>query len=378
MIWLPLSARARINHMSSGPSWQEAVLALSPYSFLRFKETSGSVAYDISGNGNNGAYVNNPTRGGVSLVPSDPSGKSFLTASGPNAATIPCNSGQNGYTYMVAANLGTGSGYGATPVMTRWPSNGAYYMVQAGYVRYNGQNVIDTLGSRYTDSAPHLHIIRTDHAAGLFQQSSENGGGYISLACNTSPASASVGYNYGYNEGPIGSFSESSTWDRLLTDEEVFSLIMAYRGDVVSPSSPSARYWRLYITANQGGDGYINLAQIAFRATAQGYCHGWQSQITTDQSSIYSGYNAHSALKDTNGFYHSASQAPPWWASVDFGRPVSVAELALTGANVAGRQPKDFKIQSSDDGSVWVDQASYTGITGWASPFVERRFSVPN
>lgn len=372
-------ARIAQAHRSTGPSWQDTVLSLAPYSFLRFKESSGSVATDISGNAHDGAYVNNPTRGGMSLVLSDPNGKSFLTAVGPNAATIPCQSGQEGYTHVLCGSMGTAK-YGISPVLTRWPSNGSYYMLDQAIPRVSNQNIVDAVSALLTNNQPHIHIIRSSTALNKLTLACDVTGGVKTSWAIGSPASASVGYNYGYNEGPIGNFGESATWPRYLSDEEVLQLLLAWRGEVVNTSSPVARYWRLWITANQSGDSYINLTQIAFRATPGGYCHGFQSEISTNQSSVYQSYNAHVALKgySTGGFWHSNSQSPPWWCSVDFGRPVAVAELALTGGNVAGRQPKDFKIQSSDDGSTWTDRATYTGITGWVSPFVERRFSVPN
>jgi hypothetical protein len=369
-----LLARIAQAHRNIGPNWQDTVLSLEPFSFCRFKEASGAVAIDISGNAHDGAYVGNPVRGAGSLVLSDANGKSFTTSSGPNAATIPCLAGQPGYTHILCGAMGS-SKYGTSPVVTRWPNNGRYYMLNTSIPTVSGNNIVDSLSAPLVDNLPHIHILRTNTATNKFTLATDVTGGFKTGWTDASPNSASVGYNYGFNEGPIGNFGESATWGRYLTDEEVFQLIMAWRGETVNSSSPVARYWRMYCTAKQNTDGYMNLISMAFRATPGGYCHGFQSEITTSQSSVYQSYDAHTALKG-NGFWHSNSQAAPWWAAVDFGRPVPVAELMMQGANVVGRQPKDFKIQSSDDGSTWIDRATYTGVTGWDLT-TQRRFSVP-
>lgn len=357
-------------------NWQSTILGMSPYSFLRFKETSGSVAADISGNNRPGAYVNSPILMGDSLVPSDPAGRSFASASGPKGATIVCSAGKPEFSMVVCAKVGSSS-FGYIPALANWNGSNAYYwMGPDGTPRLSSVDMEDARSSLLTDNKPHIHIIRISNTSGKSTLATDVSGGYGVVApLNT--AVASVGYNQGANDGLIGQFGETAVWDRYLSDDEVLKAILAWRGDTPNPLSVSARYWRMYCTANQRGDGYLNMASIAFRVTRDGYCHGAQPVIVTNQSSVSGGHDAHSCMKgDGLGYWASDSQSPPWWASVDFGRPVQVAEVAMIGANITGRQPKDFQIQSSKDGVNWVDRAVFTGVTGW-NTVTERTFPIP-
>jgi hypothetical protein len=144
-----------------------------------------------------------------------------------------------------------------------------------------------------------------------------------------------------------------------------------------------SRFWRLYITAQVGYDGYINLSQIALRATPGGVNQCIGSGGTANQSSAYyptldAIYAFEEASLTGGGFWHSASQSAPWWASFDFGPGVyvSVAELAITGTNIAGREPRDFSLQFSSDGIRWYNAASFIGITAWTLN-VSQAFTIP-
>lgn len=123
----------------------------------------------------------------------------------------------------------------------------------------------------------------------------------------------------------------------------------------------------------------MNLTNMSLRATPGGYNQCSLSGGSANQSSVYQSYVALPAFKNIRGFWHSGSQAAPWWAYYDFGagNERAVAEIAITGGNVVGRQPKDFQIQTSPDGLAWTTVANYTGVTGWVLN-VERRFAIPH
>ena len=370
-------ARLAQSHRNNGiaTGWQATVVSLAPYSFLRFKETSGSVAADSSGNNRAGAYVNSPILMGESLVPSDPAGRSITSGLGPRGATILGHAGQTDFTMIFCAKVGDAS-FGGIPALVNWNGNDAFYwMGQNGRPKLGSTEVIDARSILLTDGKPHIHVIRTK--AGKSTLATDVSGGYAAESLYTSAATISVGYNTGTNSGLVGQFGEPAVWDKYLSDDDVLKAILAWRGDEVNPLSVSARYWRVYCTATQKGDGYLNMASIAFRAVREGYCHGAQPEIVTDQSSFVPGKDAHSCLKgDGLGNWQTEYQTTPWWASADFGRPVQVAEVAMKGINVAGRQPKDFIIQSSPNGIDWVDRATFSGITGW-NTVTERSFQVP-
>ncbi len=136
----------------------------------------------------------------------------------------------------------------------------------------------------------------------------------------------------------------------------------------------TARYWRLYITAQVGTDNWMNLRQIALRATPGGVNQCIGAGGTADQNSVGVGLATYTAIHAfdetfaTDGLYwHSNDISKPWWASFDFGAGVQVpvGELAITGTNVAGRVPKDFSLQFSFDGVNWLPVATYSGIVNW-------------
>ncbi len=135
----------------------------------------------------------------------------------------------------------------------------------------------------------------------------------------------------------------------------------------------SARIWRLNVTASADGGAYMNILEIDLRESAGGInaCNG--SGGTASESSAYSSvYTSKEAFfqphpSGTTYFWHSASQTAPWWAKFDFGPTLkkSIMEVSITGANIAGRQPKDFSIDYSDDGVTWKTRKSFSGVTGW-------------
>lgn len=71
----------------------------------------------------------------------------------------------------------------------------------------------------------------------------------------------------------------------------------------------------------------------------------------------------------TGDFWHSASQAPPWWISVDFGagNTRTVRELYITPENTSpeARNPAELYLQASNNGTTWTNVLHVTGITGW-------------
>lgn len=137
------------------------------------------------------------------------------------------------------------------------------------------------------------------------------------------------------------------------------------------------RYWRIYITANNG-DAYTAISEIEFRATAGGTDLTWPA-MTTAQSSAYSGWGADRAVNNNTGAASNSwvtdGGSPPHWASFDFASGVSPVELVIYGEpGQANRSPKDFLVQYSDDGTSWATLVAITGAIGWTDS--ARTFSL--
>lgn len=146
---------------------------------------------------------------------------------------------------------------------------------------------------------------------------------------------------------------------------------------------PLSRFWRMYATSTDLGDGYMNLNQIALRTQPGGVNQCIGSGGTADQSSEYNSslgaIHAFLETLDTDGeYWHSANQSTGWWASFDFGAGilVPVAEVSITNCNIAGRAPRDFSIQTSQDGQTWTNVASFSGVQNWELS-VPKVFSIP-
>lgn len=139
---------------------------------------------------------------------------------------------------------------------------------------------------------------------------------------------------------------------------------------VIDPAV-SARYWRIYITASERNDGYMNLGLISLAASPGGPNECGSGTGTSSSDYGYPLYASEAFNKPlppaaAYPFWHSSYETT-WWAKYDFGpgNSVAVRELRIWGVNVAQRAPRDFVVQYSHDGSTWTTVASFTGVTGW-------------
>ncbi|WP_169307367.1 discoidin domain-containing protein [Chitiniphilus eburneus] len=150
-----------------------------------------------------------------------------------------------------------------------------------------------------------------------------------------------------------------------------------------APPANTGRYWRIHITATNGGTASIQ--EIELRATPGG------ADLTTPAtpvtaSSQYSGNQAVAAvdnLFDSNVRAWVASSANlPQWLTFDLGTAVTVAEVAIAARNHPSgpvSAPRDFTIQYSRDGDTWSTAASYSGVGAWqpgTDISVGKRFAV--
>lgn len=139
----------------------------------------------------------------------------------------------------------------------------------------------------------------------------------------------------------------------------------------------TARYWRLWITATQANDSYINASLIGLNAVVGDGANrcpivGGTATASSVLGGSYLSINAWLNTKEDgtinpSGYWHSNGQAAPWWTIFDCGagKSITASELVLCGVNTAGRMPKDFLLQTSPDGSTWTTVMQRVGVTGW-------------
>ena len=134
-------------------------------------------------------------------------------------------------------------------------------------------------------------------------------------------------------------------------------------------SHPTARYWRLYITANDGMT-YSEVNAIEMSASAFG------ANIATGGTPIAS--SAFGASVAANAFdgslttaWTSATTSLPQWIGYDFGvgNARTIRAIGIHGSNsgYTARSPKNFDVQYSADGVNWTTAWSVTNATGWGA-----------
>ena len=137
--------------------------------------------------------------------------------------------------------------------------------------------------------------------------------------------------------------------------------------------SKTYRYWRIYITTNNG-DTYTALQEVELHATVGGV-DITSTSMSTFQSSYYGGNTGAKAFDNDytdygSGPWVTAGGAAPHYVGIDLGTALSVSEVALFPQNYGGgpaRAPMDFEVQASADGAAWLTMGSFTGQTGWVA-----------
>ena len=141
------------------------------------------------------------------------------------------------------------------------------------------------------------------------------------------------------------------------------------------------RYWRIYVTANNGGAA-VSVDRVRFY-------DGALAQITTTgKTYLESGHYSASYLPDyafgmtalstSNTGFWAVSWSNPQYVGIDFGSAVEVGRVDIGfGSGVSTSEPpKDFLLQHSDDGSSWTTWRTESGKTSWSTGNFEQ-FPIP-
>lgn len=139
------------------------------------------------------------------------------------------------------------------------------------------------------------------------------------------------------------------------------------------------RYWRAYITADNGGGG-IDLYEI--KLTVGGV--NKTGTGTASASSSFSGFTPAGAFdgNTTTRWASDFSGVYPQWIAYDFGagNDQALDGMSWMPASATSRAPKAFQLQASADGSTWYDVLVQTGLTtGWSlSVYRDFTFTAPD
>ena len=134
--------------------------------------------------------------------------------------------------------------------------------------------------------------------------------------------------------------------------------------------STAYRFWRLYVTANDGAANYTTVGELEL-------INGGGNQISTKNASSQSTANGGAETADQaadnsqdSEWATTSGSATPSWISYGFPSAISFTAFAIRSQRiVTGRNPTTFKLQGNNtnltSGAPWVDVASVSGSTGW-------------
>lgn len=125
------------------------------------------------------------------------------------------------------------------------------------------------------------------------------------------------------------------------------------------------QYWRVNISASNTHPAICEL-EMASVASGSNMCVGGLP--------ISGGDYPPSGHEKENAFDGSLAE-PPWagasapagWLGYAFPVPVAIAEVRICARWTYGQSPRDFTIESSDDGIAWTVEATVAGVTSWPS-----------
>ncbi len=190
----------------------------------------------------------------------------------------------------------------------------------------------------------------------------------------------------GSNDG--SSWVTLSSWTGITWEQRL------QRKEFTFSNASSFRFFRLNITKNDEGVDMTQLAEIELIGTENltvDHTDPVGSGIVTFRAEIHSG---ESAAKAFDNLYNSGTQNVNWskwldnggvpssgnpsWIQIELPQTVVVNELAIVSANDDfGRDPENFNLQGSNDGSNWSNLGSWSGVN-WVNRFERRVFTFSN
>ena len=127
-------------------------------------------------------------------------------------------------------------------------------------------------------------------------------------------------------------------------------------------------YWRLFFPTNFPGQSRTSVAICEMRSTIGGpnVATGGTASASSQLSGTTVAANAFDG--DVNTRWESSTGAGPHWLMYQFAAPVDIVELALRpdGTLSPISPPGNFTLQSSDDGLVWNDVATFENVRPWS------------
>ena len=133
-----------------------------------------------------------------------------------------------------------------------------------------------------------------------------------------------------------------------------------------SPVSGGHQYWKIHVTDTPQGS-YVGFAEVELRATAGGanQCGATAPGIVTASSDLDLSRGWVKSVDGSTGTYWQSGTGsfPEWW-TYNFGNAQVVTEVAITPrVDVYSVGPSEFVVYSSDDGTNWTEEGTFTEVT---------------
>lgn len=144
----------------------------------------------------------------------------------------------------------------------------------------------------------------------------------------------------------------------------------------------SARYWRVYITANDGSGSYIGMTELELKDTLGGtdLTSAALASANAAASSSVNASNTEAMAFDNSSGNGWLGWVAPQWIRWDFGagNDKTIRQITIRGSwNAPSASPKDFELQRSGNGTDWTTVLTVTGQTAWTGSTDVRTFNVP-
>lgn len=138
------------------------------------------------------------------------------------------------------------------------------------------------------------------------------------------------------------------------------------------------RYWRVWVTANNGDATYTAIGELEFRATPGGAdqtVFNATKALSGGSGSANAGAEDHKAFNEATLTGWTRTATGTCYVGYDFqligSGAVSVQQVAIQaytgGSFVPGRFPQSGSIDWSDNNVNWTTAGTFSGQTGWTS-----------
>lgn len=212
------------------PAFEDYMLSLSPVSYWRLNETTGTIAFDRTG-GNQGTYTNAPTLSTASLLTGDADYSVAFASASSQYITIPdANSLDVGDTFsfaFVVKRAATGTKH---YIVQKGSTSPGIYISAANALTLEKVGTADIVASSTTlDTSAHLCVVtKTGATVALYIDGIDVTGAISNQTCASTASALEWGRSSAAGNYLNGTLDELAVWGTVLTPAQVSQLYIAF------------------------------------------------------------------------------------------------------------------------------------------------------